>query len=407
VSAQRSIARRWSSTTAPYLLLRGGGQAAEFLGWVVLARRLGTDVFGTLTVAVLVCRYGGVVADWGASIRGVREIAERRSPGGIRALDRRRRQSTAVLAGLYLLAITLLGNRSLLGLVTILISIGLNRDWVALGLERGGRAGAPIFAQGALLLGIAVLAPTTQPAWAPSVAYAVSLLLSLALNRLPPDPNRTQIGATGLRTVDGWMLLAILSNQLLSSADTTLLAVLGSASMAGIYAAVYRLPNGWLALLVILRSSLLPMATTTWRTDRAAFFALRRTSLRWSAMAGAALAGLTPITFVAVPFIFGAAYEDGRWPAVLLMLATAVATAAAPLHHLFLAIGEDRPYGCILLLAAMSNVGINLVLIPLAGMMGAAVATVIANVLLAAVLWRAVQQRLDRAAPVGPVVSPT
>jgi O-antigen/teichoic acid export membrane protein len=88
-------------------------------------------------------------------------------------------------------------------------------------------------------------------------------------------------------------------------------------------------------------------------------------------------------------------------------LATAVATAAAPLHHLFLAIGEDRPYGCILLLAAMSNVGINLVLIPLAGMMGAAVATVIANVLLAAVLWRAVQQRLDRAAPVGPVVSPT
>ena len=58
------------------------------------------------------------------------------------------------------------------------------------------------------------------------------------------------------------MLLAILANQILSSADTLMVAFFAGVTDAGIYAAVYRLPNAWLALLVILRSArLLPMAT--------------------------------------------------------------------------------------------------------------------------------------------------
>src|SRR3954465_3877893 len=61
-----SMAKRWRATTLPYLALRGGGQAAEFVGWVILARRLGTEAFGELAVAALACRYAGLVADWGA-----------------------------------------------------------------------------------------------------------------------------------------------------------------------------------------------------------------------------------------------------------------------------------------------------------------------------------------------------
>jgi O-antigen/teichoic acid export membrane protein len=78
-------------------------------------------------------------------------------------------------------------------------------------------------------------------------------------------------------------------------------------------------------------------------------------------------------------------------------LATAVATASAPLHHLFLAFGNDRPYGWYLFSAAVLNVGINLVLIPVAGMTGAASATLVANAFLAAVIWRATQRRIRNA----------
>jgi O-antigen/teichoic acid export membrane protein len=190
------------------------------------------------------------------------------------------------------------------------------------------------------------------------------------------------------------MLLAILSNQVLSSADTFLLAALGPVSRVGVYAAVYRLPNGWLALLVILRGGLLALATSTLRDDPGRFLQLRRSSLRWSTIAGGALVAVIPLAFVAIPVVLGPAYRSGQWPAVLLLLATAVGTASAPLHQLFLAFGDDRPYGWYLFSAALANVAVNLVLIPVAGMMGAATATLLANAFLAAVMWRAVQRRV-------------
>jgi len=391
---ERSLARRWSATAAPYLVLKGAGQAAEFLGWVVLARRLGSEAFGVLAVAALVCRYGGLVADWGASISGVREVAHAEHPGAVRALERRRRQTALPLAALYLAGAALTAHGDLLILVAMLLSIGLNRDWIALGREQGARSAFPTFVQGSVLLAVAVGGPRSMPALGASVAYAVSLVLSLALNRVPRSP-------AGSYRVDGWMMLAILSNQVLSTADTFLLASLGSVSLAGIYAAVYRLPNGWLALLVILRGGLLALATTTLRDNPRQFLQLRRSSLRWSVIGGATLVAAIPLAFIAIPIVFGPEYRSGQWPAVLLLLATAVATAGAPLHHLFLAFGNDRPYGWYLLSAAVLNVAVNLALIPVAGMMGAALATLLANIFLAAVLWRAVGRRLHDAGLLG------
>jgi O-antigen/teichoic acid export membrane protein len=385
--AEQSLGRRWWATTGPYLALKGAGQATEFVGWVILARRLGTSSFGVLAVATLVCRYGGLITDWGASLSGVRDVAQGSHPGAVRALERRRQQTILPLAAVYIAGAVLTGHSDLIILVTVMASIGLNRDWVALGRERGARSALPIFVQGMVLLAVAAAGPTSMPALAASVAYAASLVLSLGLNRVP----RAEHGSFA---VDGWMLLAILSGNILSTADTFLLAALGSASLAGIYSAVYRFPNGWLAMLVILRGGLLPMATTALRDDPRQFLRLRRSSLRWSTMAAAALVAATPLAFLAIPVVFGPAYRSGRWPAVLLLLATAVATASAPLHHLFLAFSDDRPYGWYLFSAAALNVAMNLVLIPAAGMMGAGWATVVANTVLAALLWRAVRIRI-------------
>jgi O-antigen/teichoic acid export membrane protein len=360
------------------------------VGWVILARRLGAHAFGILAVAALVCRYGGLIADWGASISGPREVAQGDMSGAVAALDRRRRQSALPLAVVYVACCTITGHRDAAILVTMLLSIGLNRDWVALGRERGARSALPTFVQGTVLLAIAVAGPVSRPVLAASVAYGASLLLSLLLNRIPRR-------VAGAHRVDGWMMMALLSNQVLSTADTFLLASLASASLAGIYAAVYRIPNGWLALLVILRGGLLAMATTTLRDDPQQFLRLRRSSLRWGVAGAVALVSAIPLAFIAIPVIFGPAYRSGQWPAVLLLLATAIATAGAPLHHFFLAFGDDRRYGFYLLWAAVLNVAANLVLIPLAGMMGAATATVLANAFLAAALWLGVRRRTREA----------
>lgn len=386
-----SVGRRWRATTLPYLALRGGGQALEFLGWVILARRLGSTSFGELSVGVLVCRYGGLVADWGASIAGVRDVAANRHPSSIQRLVRRRTLTTIGLSIAYVVGTVALGVPRLTPLVLMLIGIGMNRDWIALGQEQGGRSAAPAALQGLLLAGLAVVSSSTTLSVAVAVSYGAGLALSIILNPLPAlgDEHDQEI-----ETVDAWMLLAVVSNQVLSSADIFLIAGLLSASAAGVYAAVYRMPNGWLALLVIVRSGLLPLATSLRHTDPDRFRELRLTSLRWGAIGGSVLLALTPVLYLAIPVLYGDDYLTGQGPAVLLLTATAIATVGAPLHHLFLAFGDDRPYAYYLMTAAGTNVVLNLALIPLFGLMGAAAATLVANVVLVAVLWRGLGARL-------------
>ncbi|CAN5773919.1 hypothetical protein BH10ACT1_BH10ACT1_30900 [soil metagenome] len=390
---ERTIGQRWRSTTLPYLAMEGVGQASEFVGWILLARRLGTETFGELMVAVLACRYAGLIADWGASISGVRDVAEGRHPRALRALERRRILAATVLSAAYLVGAGLSGHGRLMPLVVMILCIGLNRDWIALGREQGARSGLPALVQGLTMVSLALVSTAGHPEVAPSVAYGCGLVLSLALNRLPrlrPQDEEADAPAP----VDGWMLVAVLANQVLSTTDTFLIALLLTASKAGIYSAVYRLPNGWLALLVILRGGLLPLATSVRREHPEQFAGLRRSSLRWSAGSAAVLLALIPLSYVAIPRVFGHAYDDGRWPAAVLLLATALATLSAPLHHLYLAFGNDRPYAGYLVWAAILNIGLNLAAIPTLGLVGAAGATLVANAFLAAALWRGLRERM-------------
>ena len=193
----------------------------------------------------------------------------------------------------YVVATLALGYRDLTPLVVMAVGIGLNRDWIALGNEKGARSAAPAAVQGILLVTLALFASSASPSFAPAVAYGAGLVLSIILNPLPPrEPE-----GVAPDQVDGWMLLAVLSNQVMSSADTLLLAFFASASVAGIYAAVYRLPNGWLALLVIVRGSLLPLATSVRREHPDQMGALRRSSMRWSCLSSLVLIAAMPVVY--------------------------------------------------------------------------------------------------------------
>src|SRR4029079_19517457 len=96
------------AVAVPMALLRLGGQAAEFVGWAILARRLGTSAFGDVAIAFLLARYAGLVADWGASFRGARDVAARGRHGSVHAYVRKRSLIAAGLGlGAALLAITI------------------------------------------------------------------------------------------------------------------------------------------------------------------------------------------------------------------------------------------------------------------------------------------------------------
>ena len=356
----------------PLTLLRLGGQGAEFLGWVVLARHLGATSFGRVSVAFLVCRYAGLVADWGAAFRGARDLAAAAPTAEVSALLRLRFRIAIALSAVYLASASASGNGELAPMVAVIISYGWSRDWLALGREQGARSSLPLAARGLLVLGAAFLAHTAgQAAMVVALGYGVGTLASLLLN-----PFAHEVGGQRRRMVDAWMLVAVVMAQVYTSLDTMLLASLRSTREAGIYAAVYRIPLAWVTFVGLLVTAFIPVATSALRDDPAQLPVLRRQAVR-AGLAGAGIVlASVPVLVPMVTPLFGRAFQSGRLPLALILVATAVSTLSAPLGALYLGVGRDRDFALVLAAGAGINVLANLVAIPRFGMNGAAATTV-------------------------------
>lgn len=383
-------ARSWRQVGLPFLMLRLSGQAGEFGAFVLLARRLAADDFGRLAIAFLIARYAGLVADWGASVRGARDIARGDEPRAIDALIRRRTCASAVLAvGFAAASLAFAGGQFAL-LAFVVASRGLNRDWLSLGRERGHASGAGSTAQGlALLILAAVTRSPTQAAATLAAGYVVGLAVSLALN-----PRHT-VAHEGTVRVDGWILGSVLADQVTISADTIILGWLRSASAAGIYAAVYRIPNAWMTVIGLTVLGVLPatarMVAGGTRDDARA---LQRRALRAGAIAAATiLASAIPVVML-VPFAFGVEYAAGQLPLAILMVATAVMAIAASMHPLYLAVAKDREVFTLSLAGAVTNVAANAIAIPTWGMLGAAGATLATQVALLITIMTRLRRQL-------------
>jgi O-antigen/teichoic acid export membrane protein len=385
------MASSWRRVGLPFTVLRVLGQGAEFVGFVVLARRLGAADFGRLSVAFLLCRYAGLVADWGASVRGVRDVAAGNRPEAIHALARRRFFVTLVLGAVYLAVTAGLGRWALVPLVVTIAARGLNRDWLALGRERGMLAGTPAAAQGLAIMAGAFLVHSNRWAAVPiAMGYGAATVISRLSNPLP------RVTSTERVPVDGWLLIAVLADQIVASTDTVLLALLRSAREAGIYAAVYRIPNAWLTVIGLTVAGMVPATARALKSDATVVRQLRDRALRIGVISGVGLAATIPVSYFVVPVIFGDAYRPGRVPLMILLAATAVTVAAAPLHPIYISLARDRLQAGISVAAAALNLIANLAVVPLFGMNGAATTTLAAQLFLLLAFWRGVNAAVRR-----------
>ena len=274
------------------------------------------------------------------------------------------------------------GHLGLAPVIVVIPAIGMSRDWIGLGLERGVRAGVSQAVQGLVVAAVAVLASTPdQGAVVVAVGYGLGLVVSIVANRAPADTEHTVAGRP-----DHWLLVALLANQLTSSFDVVLLGWLASSSDAGIYATVYRFPNAFIALLGGVVGALLPFVTRTHHEDQDAHRRLVGQSLRVSGISALVVLASIPLFVWVAPIVLGPEYDAGRAPLVVLIVATAVITLAAPLHPVLVARGRDRSYAGLVSIGVVVNVGLDLLLIPSFQMMGAAVGTLIAQVLIAGLL---------------------
>ncbi|RMH78081.1 MAG: hypothetical protein D6683_08070 [Actinomyces sp.] len=314
------------------------------------------------------------------------------------ALVRRRARVSATLAGVW--ALMCLGVAPAVApLGAVVVARGAGRDWVALGAGRRVRAALPGLVRGGVLVaGATVASGLAGAAWLWGGAALCEFALSRALNPVTGRPE-------GGPAPDAWYLLAGLADQMLISADTVVLAVLRSSGEAGVYASVYRYPAAWTMVVGLGVVAAVPLvvagcgpgvARRRWRT-----------ALALGVLAASPLVVLGPLAVWSLGPVWGPEFVAGRDALVLLVVAVGLTTVSAPLRVLHVGFGSDRQVALVTVLAAVGNLGANLLLVGTWGMTAAAATTLAAQVALLAYFvtwgWRAAALR----APAVPMTAVT
>lgn len=378
------------STASPLAALRIAGQAAEFLGIATLGRRYGASDFGVISVAYVVARYAGLVADRGASLTAARDFALSSNPWPQVAYRLASRRRAALTLAMIFIVGSFVVEPAVAPLGVCVLARGLNRDWIALAQHRGFRAGASNAIQGLSLAILILLIANGQMIEATlsiAAANAIGMVLSIVLNRLPNDEGGyNSLDLVGTR--DRWSVTIVLADQVISAADITLISLMSSTTQAGLYAAAYRFPNGWTLAQGLIVAGLIPGVTTTILRQPGTYGALRRRCLKAGALAASLCVALIPITCWLLVLLFGESFAAAQGPLVVLMLAAAASTVTIGLFPVVAALGKERQLAIAFVIVGCLNVTFNLLVIPHFGMIGAALVTLGSQVMLGAVYLR-------------------
>ncbi|MGI9076968.1 MAG: flippase [Gemmatimonadaceae bacterium] len=375
-----------------FLALGSGEVVARVLAFassVYLARALGPEGYGVIGFAIAVLLYFNRIADGGLDLVGMREVAHdhtaaSRIAGPVVAF---RLASSALLALLLAVgSLVWLPERDGVVLALFaptLIAIGASTRWVHLGLERGKYPAVARVIGEALGLALIIL-----------FVRGADDLLGVPLAHLAAGSLTAALLAWWLREHEirialGWdwevmrpllarsyrVVLASLLGILVYNSDLIMLRAFHDVRTAGYYAAAYTPISLAISIGMAYRMSLLPTLTRLGAGNRQ--HELYHTALAhvFAVVLPAAIGGciLAP---QAIALIFGKEYMEAAPVLQLLIWAIPFAQLReAPIAALVSHAREDR----MLHLNAMGTVlsiGMNLVLIPRYGMIGAAASTV-------------------------------
>lgn len=384
MNASRRVREFAAQVSSEWVSIRLAAQGLELLGWVFLARSFAAADVGELAVALLILRFLGLVADWGAPFGGVRLVARQGASSEIAGLILGRRRLTAGVGTVAVVTLLWI-EPELFPLVGVLLYRGANQDWIALGRGLRARAALPPLIGGAGFVLAAVAGGTTGRFALLVGGFQIAALgTSLAMNRVV-----TAAASIGPALRDGkWIAIVMIADQIYQSSDVLFLGALAGAADAGIYAVLYRIPAGWIAIVGLLSAGWLRTAVENTTTLGRATRTDPRTLLVRSGTVAAIflpLAGLT--AWFAIPTILGAEFAPHRDVALALIGVAAVATVTGPLSVAFMASRPDRLLAIATVATAAGNLVGNYFFIRAWGMMGAAVATLLAFSCLALFFW--------------------
>ncbi len=374
-----------------------GGKAVMLVITVVAARRLSPDPFAILALAMATGWLLGVATDAGLSMHLARETA--RDPRRARQLVR---ECVALRAGLAFLAATsvvlltpylvprhwgmqfmLIVLVQLCGAVTETIAHyfrGLQRSEIEAAIHSGQRLTTLVLALIVLwwwrrldYLGMAMLVPAV-----------IALLVSLAIAMNLSASREPVMAGHGLSPrqffIDVFPLgAAALLSALYFRIDVYFIQQWHGFQPVGGYNAAFRLVEALRLLPAAVMAVTFPLLVQT-RDTR-----MVRAIGGGLGIVGAALAAVCALgANVIMPMIYGASYAYAAPAFAVLSLALPLFFLNYALTHQVIGWDRQRAYLAIVLLALIGNVAANLLLVPARGIVGAAIATVLTEIIVTA-----------------------
>ncbi|HEY0305630.1 MAG TPA: flippase, partial [Longimicrobiales bacterium] len=383
--------------TRNFFTLGSGELIARIIGFgatILAAHRLGPESYGIIGFAMTLMLYAATIADLGMEQYGPREVTDRK--GDVDTLVSSvllvrfafSAALAAVLAIIGLLFLTEPEGSAVAVYSVALLAVGANVKWVHVGLDRTGTAStARLLAESVKLIAVVTFVREPSDFYIVPLAHVAgdmlgALLMLLALRRAGLHL-RFEINRELVKTVlthSRPLLATAVLGMLIYNADVVMLRIFRDRTEVGLYLVAYTLLNFLGVLGGVITLSVLPTLRRL-RDD-----VRQRNDIYFTAMARALAAGL-PVAvggaLLAAPLIdlvFGAQYHasaDGLkiliWTFPLLLLRSVEQGA-------LIAQGRQGRVMQTTGAAAFVNISLNLIAIPLLGIVGAAATTLTAEI---------------------------
>ena len=394
----RMVARRFAALVAG----EGTARVAGFLIVLVLARRLGPDGFGVVTLGLTLVAWFAYIVDSGTELLAVRDVA--REPTRFHEITGQMLglrlvlsvfASAVFVAGVLVFARSDYTRHNVALFAACLPAIALNLRWMVLGVG-GSRAVAAGIIAGRLLVLAGVLlavADATDTYRVPlleaggELLYAAVILAFIAVRMRPvwPKADLTVWRAT-IRQSSPLMVSSI-ARATIWSFDVLVISLALGPHDLGIYGVAIR-PVAFVASAIGLFSlSFLSAFSATAADEEAALHGKAlRVSLATCVLAAAALA----LGSLFVPFVFGDAYRDAV--PVLAVLAWRIPFAAVGAMYSTVLVARDRQRTLMHngIVVAVITIVLDLAAILAFGLIGAAAASIVSAALLCVLNYRSV-----------------
>jgi len=369
-------------------------KATSFVTFVYLARILGVANFGVLEFAGSVLTYLLLISDGGLEMWGTRETANSADIPGLAARVVPLRLLLASLSFLALLALLPLfphypSLRALLVIYGLTVfAQSVNLKWVFIGKQKmSGVARGLVLGQ--VLFAVTVVAFIRNPA-AVVWAAAFRLLSELATAGYFAAWFARVYGHFGLNmslvgshrilkpalTIGFSLAMGLLNYNF----DSVVLGFLRGPSVVGWYNAAYKMLLVGMSLAIAYFAGLFPALSRLYVENREEFhFLVRRTAELWLAFVVPLVVAGTFLAGPVIRFLYGAAYANSAAPFRILVWSAALVVLRWVYMDSLRATGHQALDLRCAITSASLNVGLNILLIPRFGMMGAASATVFAD----------------------------